>query len=210
MGPGAKAGGPNYVAQLGRWQDDGIPARGDDPTPAVSTRMRSVAQLLGASERRWLEAAVRSDAWWQRHHFGVEHDPTGLFCEANVFGYRPLRRLTLWVEADAKPADILRAYAAALVAGCDIDVVAANDAELDLPGIDVWPDVHAAAERLRASPPDRIRVIGTHSPTLNALEELCFVDDSPVVADGLVEGLRYRREQSVSRTLHRFGNLIPR
>jgi RHH-type proline utilization regulon transcriptional repressor/proline dehydrogenase/delta 1-pyrroline-5-carboxylate dehydrogenase len=210
VGPGAKAGGPNYVAQLGRWQDDGVPTRGDDPAPAVSAQMRGVGQLLGATERLWLEAAVRSDAWWQRHHFGVEHDPTGLFCEANILRYRPLRRLTLWVEADAKPAHIMRAYAAALVAGCEIDVVAADEAELELPGVAVWPDVHAAAELLRASPPDRIRVIGTRSPALDALQHLCFVEDSPIVADGLVEGLRYRREQSVSRTLHRFGNLIPR
>jgi RHH-type proline utilization regulon transcriptional repressor/proline dehydrogenase/delta 1-pyrroline-5-carboxylate dehydrogenase len=210
VGPGAKAGGPNYVAQLGRWQDDGIPARGDDPAPAVLARMRGIGQLLGAAERRWLDAAVRSDAWWQRHHFGVEHDPTALFCEANIFRYRPLGRLTLWVEADAKPAHIMRAFAAALAADCEIDVVAGNDAELDLPGVSVWPDARAGAERLLASPPDRIRVIGTRSPALDALEQLCFVDHSPVVADGLVEGLRYRKEQSVSRTLHRFGNLVPR
>ena len=36
----------------------------------------------------------------------------------------------------------------------------------------------------------------------------CFVDDAPPLADGLIEGLRYRREQAVSRTLHRFGNVI--
>ena len=64
------------------------------------------------------------------------------------------------------------------------------------------------AERLLAAPPDALRVVGTRPPELDALEAVCFVDGSPPLADGLVEGLRYRREQAVSRTLHRFGNVL--
>ena len=63
MGSGAKAGGPNYVRQLGTWLRD----------PTVG----------------W-EAAPASDARWWEGHFSREHDPSGLFCESNVFRYRPL------------------------------------------------------------------------------------------------------------------------
>ena len=67
VGPGTKAGGPNCVARLGTWHpvDTGLP------------------------EDEWLAAARASDeAAWQSE-FGIEHDPTGLFCESNILRYRP-------------------------------------------------------------------------------------------------------------------------
>ena len=210
VGPGAKAGGPNYVSELGTWEDGPLPTRSGTPPPAITAWLeRAAATLANPAARAWLEAAVRSDAWWHARHFAVEHDPTGLFCEANIFRYRPLGRLVLWVEHDAKPAHILRVYAAASAAGCAIEMVACVGAVPDLPGGTAAEEpAEELITRLLASPPDRIRVIGTRPASLAAVEDVCFVDDRPVVADGLVEGLRYRREQSISRTLHRFGNLI--
>ena len=57
VGPGTKAGGPNYVARLGTWRP-------------VDT---------GLSDDEWLAAARASDAAAWQAEFGVEHDPTGLF-----------------------------------------------------------------------------------------------------------------------------------
>jgi RHH-type proline utilization regulon transcriptional repressor/proline dehydrogenase/delta 1-pyrroline-5-carboxylate dehydrogenase len=178
VGPGAKAGGPNYVAQLGNWADS---ARSPD-------------------EDAWLLAATRSDAWWHRHHFSLDHDPSGLFCESNVFRYRPLGRLVIRVQPAARPVEVARVRAAAMVAGCTVEVSSAlEESTADF------------VARLLADPPVRVRLLGgqsSESPELGALDAVCFVDDRPPVADGRVEGLRYRREQSVSRTLHRFGNVI--
>ncbi len=56
VGPGAKAGGPNYVARLGDWR------------PAEEPR-----------DGAWL-AAVESDAVAWEQEFGIEHDETNLFC----------------------------------------------------------------------------------------------------------------------------------
>jgi hypothetical protein len=67
--------------------------------------------------------------------------------------------------------------------------------------------VRAVAERSRATAPDALRVVGTRPPEFDSIPTTCFVNDATPVADGLVEGLRYRREQAVSRTLHRFGNV---
>jgi RHH-type transcriptional regulator, proline utilization regulon repressor / proline dehydrogenase / delta 1-pyrroline-5-carboxylate dehydrogenase len=213
VGPGAKAGGPNYVAQLGRWHDAGLPTRGDDPLPAIASWLAGVGSLLAAPARRWLVAAVRSDAWWEHRHFAIDHDPAGLFCEANVFRYRPLGRLVMWIGADARQAAVLRAYTAASLAGCElelaIDPAAPPDSTLALPGVVTRREsVADLVARLLDQPPDRVRVLGTPAAELAVLNHVCFVDDAPTVADGLVEGLRWRREQSVSRTLHRFGNLI--
>ena len=210
VGPGAKAGGPNYVSELGSWEDDTVPTKSGTPRAAIAEWLELAAATVGdPAARTWLEAAVRSDAWWHEQHFSVEHDPTGLFCEANIFRYRPFGRLVLWVEHDAKPAAVLRAYAAASAAGCHIELVTGLDVVADLPGVTAAEEpAEAEVARLVASPPDRIRVVGTKPAALSALDAVCFVDDRAVVADGLVEGLRYRREQSISRTLHRFGNLI--
>lgn len=63
VGPTAKAGGPNYVARLADWHDDG-----HVPLPA---------------------AAAAFDAWMAE--VGTcAHDPSGLVAETNAFRYRPL------------------------------------------------------------------------------------------------------------------------
>uniref|UniRef100_UPI000AD989A9 proline dehydrogenase family protein n=1 Tax=Cellulosimicrobium cellulans TaxID=1710 RepID=UPI000AD989A9 len=72
VGPGAKAGGPNYVAQLGRWRDDAaVPAR-------------------DAAPQEWLAWAKADDVRWWEQEFSREHDPSGLHAESNVFRYRPV------------------------------------------------------------------------------------------------------------------------
>ncbi|HJR24522.1 MAG TPA: bifunctional proline dehydrogenase/L-glutamate gamma-semialdehyde dehydrogenase, partial [Acidimicrobiales bacterium] len=90
VGPGAKAGGPNYVAQLGHWTTTGLPQRGRSPSPAVQARLRALVEELEGlggldpADRARLDAAARSDALAWDEELAVEHDPTGLFCEANV------------------------------------------------------------------------------------------------------------------------------
>jgi RHH-type transcriptional regulator, proline utilization regulon repressor / proline dehydrogenase / delta 1-pyrroline-5-carboxylate dehydrogenase len=209
VGPGAKAGGPHYVAQLGRWREDRLPHRAAEPDAAIASWLATASGGLEESERDWLAAAACSDAWWQRSYFGIEHDPTGLFCESNVFRFRPRRRVLAWIAPDARPVDVLRVYAAAAAAGCDIEFAAAPGSIADLAGIVVGSaSAQQLTERLLGAPPDALRVLGTRPPEFDALAGNCFVDDAPPLADGLVEGLRYRREQAVSRTLHRFGNVI--
>ena len=177
VGPGAKAGGPNYVARLGIWHpvDTGL---GDD---------------------EWLAAAHASDeAAWQTE-FGVEHDPSGLFCESNVLRYRPMPRMALRAEADATPRDVARVRAAAR--RCNVPLI----------------DSHAAHEtgaefaaRLSSLGVQRVRVLGscTHDLRAAANEAGVHIADDPVTAEGRVELLHYLREQSVSCTTHRYGNVL--
>ena len=51
---------------------------------------------------------------------------------------------------------------------------------------------------------------GTPTSTLRRLaaERLFHIADDPVTTEGRVELLHYVREQSISRTLHRFGNVL--
>jgi RHH-type proline utilization regulon transcriptional repressor/proline dehydrogenase/delta 1-pyrroline-5-carboxylate dehydrogenase len=208
VGPGAKAGGPHYVAQLGRWREDGLPHKSDESRPVLASWLVRVSTNLEQSQRDWLEAAVRSDAWWERSYFSLEQDPTGLFCESNVLRFRVRQRVVGWIAADARPVDVLRVYAAAAAAGCDIEFVAAPEAPV-IDGVVIGTaSAEELAQRAKENPPDLLRVIGTAPAAFDALRVVCLVEDTPPVADGMIEGLHYRREQAVSRTLHRFGNVI--
>ena len=67
------------------------------------------------------------------------------------------------------------------------------------------------AARLADLPVVRMRVVGAPIGAelrLAANRARIHVADQPVVTAGRVELLHYVREQSISRTLHRFGNLV--
>ncbi|MDH3684074.1 MAG: proline dehydrogenase family protein, partial [Acidimicrobiia bacterium] len=178
VGPGAKAGGPNYVAQLGTWEPTKI---GD-----------------GTAEE-FLAAAAESDERWWREEYSLEHDPTGLFCEANVYRYRPLPMIAVRVGPDADAALVKRVLAAAAV--CSVPtLVSMTDTESDVDFI----------ARIVGLGLDRVRVVGDIDDRLRRLagERLIHLADDPVTADGRLELGHYLREQSISWTLHRFGNVL--
>jgi RHH-type proline utilization regulon transcriptional repressor/proline dehydrogenase/delta 1-pyrroline-5-carboxylate dehydrogenase len=56
----------------------------------------------------------------------------------------------------------------------------------------------------------RVRHVGAATPELRRAAAAAEVDviDEPVVVSGRLEMRWYLREQAISRTLHRFGNLI--
>ena len=177
VGPGAKAGGPNYVARLGTWHP-------------VDT---------GLSDDEWLAAARASDeAAWQAE-FGAQHDPTGLFCESNILRYRSLPRMALRAEADAAPRDVERVRAAAR--RCNVALIESRAAD---------ETAATFAARLDALSIQRVRVVGTCSHELRAAgnEAGVHIADDPVTAEGRVELLHYLREQAVTRTTHRYGNVL--
>ncbi len=69
VGPGAKAGGPNYVASMGSW-------------PALAGAAAGPDDYAAACGRAWQDMQVA-------------RDPTGLTAEANAFRYCPLERVVL-------------------------------------------------------------------------------------------------------------------
>ncbi|HEU5082052.1 MAG TPA: bifunctional proline dehydrogenase/L-glutamate gamma-semialdehyde dehydrogenase [Acidimicrobiales bacterium] len=148
-----------------------------------------------------LEPAVweASDARWWAEVYGTEHDPTALFCESNVQRYRPLPRVALRIGPDATDAEVARVRHAA--ATCGVPLVESRS--------DQEPD-EAFAIRLPQLGVERVRVVGGAGDVVKrvAAEHWIHVDADPVTADGGVELHRYLREQSVTRTLHRFGNLV--
>ena len=177
VGGGAKAGGFDYLLQLGTWRSERLPADAGDPLAV---------------------AAVSDDHWW-RTHYGIEHDPSALFCESNVLRYRPRPHVLIRQSRDGCSADVARAVAAATPGRCHAR------------GVTGEHRVRPGADRPETVAPVRpVRVIGSVGPELRQALIDAEVDlvEEPVTSSGRLELRHYLREQAVSTTLHRFGNVI--
>ncbi|MGH8980495.1 MAG: proline dehydrogenase family protein [Acidimicrobiales bacterium] len=197
IGPGAKAGGPNYVASLGRWRRC---APLDVPAELRAARLEAKRLLAG-------------------------EDPSGLVAEEDLFRLRPLRRavLRLVEEPDTGALEVSLGVAAALGVAVQVSwapAVAAAWREARPPRTTVEDGVVADGvveddddfvERIRSTPmrPDRVRLVGSAPSLRLALFDAGLdVDVEPLVAIGGYEVLRWTREQAVSVTLHRHGNVV--
>ena len=210
VGPGGKAGGPNYVAQLGCWDSVAAPSDTAPPVDRASELLERFLHGLGTEDATWLRACAGSDQQWWEREYGAVHDPSGLAVEANRFRYRPRPEVAVRIERDARPSQALRTILACARAGVDLDISSPGEVPwLAAAGLEVTiePTVTLIG---RLQPWSRIRVVGgfdpEHLPTAHRAE--IDLVDAPVAASGRIELLWYLREQSISQTLHRFGNLI--
>ena len=171
VGPGAKAGGPNYLAQLGRWAAADPVDESDD------------------FEAQW------------RTEFAQAHDPSGLFCEANLFRYRPVAAMGLVLGDDATGLDRRRVESAASLAGVPLRTFTGEGQE----------ERERWTRSLAADKVERVRFVGM-TPTVDdyavANQLGIHLVTGPVLGAGRIELLHYVREQAMSVTLHRFGNLV--
>lgn len=201
VGPGAKAGGPNYVAQFGRWRDSGeLSTQRAEPSA-------SIRALVSPFSSQWLDDAVASDEYWWQAEFGIDHDPSGLVVESNVFRYRARPAIVIRAPEDVDPIATVRVVAAATLAGTPGRVSSA----IPVPGIDAVMESNAAFRASLSTLEDvRIRHIGPAPADLQAAAWAAGVDliDGPVMRSGRLEMLPHLREQAISRTRHRFGNVL--
>jgi RHH-type proline utilization regulon transcriptional repressor/proline dehydrogenase/delta 1-pyrroline-5-carboxylate dehydrogenase len=225
VGPGAKAGGPNYVLQLSDVVDDParLPTRAAEPGNAAALLLEFLAGVLGPDEYSRLEAAARSDAYWRAEVFGREIDEASLFCESNVLRYKPLPHLTVRIGQGGNRVWLSRILLAAVAAGAGFVLSVNSDhglVEFDPTFLGSLADrarsdlvlertcqLISRFQALDAAAVGRVRLIG-ENPELQALEPRFHVDARPPVLLGRVELLRYLREQTVTQTLHRFGNVV--
>jgi RHH-type proline utilization regulon transcriptional repressor/proline dehydrogenase/delta 1-pyrroline-5-carboxylate dehydrogenase len=173
IGPGAKAGGPNYVQLFRNF---------------VGEESLDLSGLEQHYREEWM------------HYFSVPHDPTGLKCEKNDFRYRPCRGVVLRLES---PDSAIEAAARLLAKCCSVPLVvshAVHESEDDF--IARLPEFAKSAEFLRTVhvPSDAI-LRAAYRAGLNWIQ-------APISSHGRVELTRWLREQSVSETRHRYGNLM--
>ncbi len=172
IGPGAKAGGPNYV-NLFRTCTDLEPV--------------SVEHARQDYQKAW------------DSHFNIGHDPTGLRCESNVFRYRPARGVVLRLTDEDERSENL-ARLAAQVTGAPLTISRASE-ESDEDFAGHLPQLARINEFLRTvnGPPSDAVLEASYQAGLNWI-------DAPMSASGRLELTRWTREQSVTETMHRYGN----
>src|SRR5690606_18651104 len=82
FGPGAKAGGPNYLLNLGRWRQRDLPAQRSQPAPAVQALLDRLMEagrrhgMFREDEVERLQASAESYANAWLRHFSQAHDPS--------------------------------------------------------------------------------------------------------------------------------------
>jgi RHH-type proline utilization regulon transcriptional repressor/proline dehydrogenase/delta 1-pyrroline-5-carboxylate dehydrogenase len=182
IGPGAKAGGPNYVASLGSWS----------------------GTFTGSPSE--FQAQVLRHA---RQHMRPR-DESGLLSEANVFRYRPLDAVLLRAEAGVCDADVELALAAARAFGVRVEL--SSPVERQLTCSVTVEDEERLVARLDLIRVRKLRLLGDAGPglILAAHDRGIWLDDVALVADPAREALRWVREQAVSETRHRHGNITGR
>ncbi|MFK3677865.1 proline dehydrogenase family protein [Microbacterium sp. NPDC090218] len=182
VGPGAKAGGPNYLIGLGSWRSQpGGPAsstlhlRGLDSR--ITALIESAQSSLDYESFEWLRRSALSDALAWDREFGQVRDVSHLGVERNLFRYRPVP-VEIRATEDAALQDLLRVVIAGVRAGAAFvlstpvglpgDVRRALgdlDAPVFLESDEEWMQrmlrAEDAAEEIAALPvSDRVRLIG--------------------------------------------------
>ncbi len=219
VGPGPKAGGPNYVATFCEWTEDGLPKlRVNAGEPIQQTLRKLAASFDDESQQRLIAAAESYTYWWQQE-FSVSHDPSQVHGETNEFRYRARPFHTLRIQ---DPEALEGRLSAALVSlACQIvglrfeiscptvstrltEIAAATDAE-------IHTETNAElAQRLSIVKGGTLRIIGNYDEHEFAPSRIA---NNPIVspkvfANGRIELLNYLKEQSMTETVHRYGNII--
>ena len=193
----SKAGGPNYTYALSTWEDD----TDDEKT------------LLGRAHKSYKEA-------WD-NHFSVDHDPSQVQGESNVFRYRKMGRILMRLTGNSKAVDVERVLLATQY--CDVPLyisLSDESAMQDILKLDSWrhltikvEDEASFMQEIRSGVyqyKQRIRAIEPVSDAIRdtAIEAHVMIADAPVVSNGRLELRHYLQEQSVTQTTHRYGNIV--
>ncbi|GMM96196.1 bifunctional proline dehydrogenase/L-glutamate gamma-semialdehyde dehydrogenase [Microbacterium luteum] len=230
VGPGAKAGGPNYLIGLGSWRptpggagSQTLHLKGLDSR--ITAVIESAQPSLSYDAFDWLRRGALSDAVVWSREFGQVRDVSGLGIERNLFRYRPVD-VAVRAAGDATWQALLRVIVAGIRSGSSITVSApvGLPAEvrrtLDDHGVTVYveSDAEWIGRMTLPNRPPRARLVGTRDslpPLHRALAEGTGGDpdlavyDSEVTTAGRIELLPFLHEQAVSITAHRFGNPDP-
>ena len=231
FGPGIKAGGPNYVAQLMRFRDVEIPAKTASTLDAHLSELVDRLPALASLEATWtpqqidqLVAAMHSYQQAMETEFGCRHDNFRLIGQDNIRRYLPVKELRIRIHPADTCYEILARVCAAHTAGCRVTV--SRPPQLDSPVLDMLEEITASwagsiefveesddaladvvrlqhTDRLRYAAPDRV----PRSIREAVIEHCIYIADTPVLMHGRVELLWYLREQSVCVDYHRYGNL---
>jgi len=213
FGKGAKAGGPNYVAQLMHAEQVSAPIGAAALPDNVSAIFRK--QGLSDSQLETVKTSLANYAFYVREYFSKTHDPMQVLGQDNLLRYVPQQLVTLRLGEEDNLADILRVIGACALTKTPLEVSSSKklkdrswlkkNRHMTL----IVEEEEAMLERFKKRPVNRVRLLSRPDPDLSKkLAELaCRVHADPVLANGRLELLNYLREVVYSIDYHRYGNL---
>ncbi|MBI81578.1 MAG: proline dehydrogenase [Planctomycetaceae bacterium] len=231
FGPGIKAGGPNYVAQLMEFQESG--------TSQVKTEVRNPYLNALAQHLRQLQKqggrfppqevqrtlmAIASYDWHAREEFGLSHDHQRLVGQDNLRRYFPVRELRIRIHPKDTFFEIIARVCAAKSLDCRITVsLPPTWSSSVVDQLDAWTGEwagsiefveetdEALARVILTGQTDRVRYASRNRVPQSIFDAVAasghYVAHHNVFFHGRIELLWYLQEQSVCIDYHRYGNL---
>jgi RHH-type proline utilization regulon transcriptional repressor/proline dehydrogenase/delta 1-pyrroline-5-carboxylate dehydrogenase len=227
VGPGIKAGGPNYVTALMRFRELGQPSRSERVADERTEVLLAELERRDALEPGDLARLRRAASSYERamaEEFGREHDSFRLIGQDNLRRYLPVGPLRIRAHPADSAFDLFARVIAARTARCAVTVSAPPEeshrhVELLHELTEPWAaDVEfvdesdqALAEAIRSGQTERVRYASPNRVDdvvrRAAADAGLYLATSPVLAVGRIELLHYLREQSLCADYHRYGNL---
>jgi RHH-type proline utilization regulon transcriptional repressor/proline dehydrogenase/delta 1-pyrroline-5-carboxylate dehydrogenase len=237
IGPGIKAGGPNYVAQF-MTLESRVSAKHTAPLKVESSdlgdtglddfcyalRMAANRDEVTCEECEQIVAAAQSYEHWMAVEFDHGHDSFRLLGEDNFRRYLPLSEIVVRVHPTDTPFELFARALAAHTAGCR--TVVSSQPGLNHPSVklldeltDSWAGAiefveeseDDIAQGLREGRLERLRYAAADRVPFIVRTAAAaagkYIADERVSSHGRVELLWYFQEQSLTHVYHRYGNL---
>ncbi len=234
LGPGIKAGSPNYVAQFMDFEEQGFPGveKFDSNHPLLQLAQKWQQCLDRGAFDEWGEdmekavKALKSYLYHAQQEFWRDNDYFHLRGQDNILRYLPIDQMAVRVHPEDTLFEIVARISAAKVAGSG--VIVSLPAETDHPAAQLLeqPDLKPLLEGVmirRQTDEDlihlmpklqRIRYAASHRVPGKvrgaAAEKGFYIAGMPVLMEGRIELLHYLINQSICNNYHRYGNVSER
>lgn len=219
FGSGAKAGGPNYLAQFIKVGQVALPKERSSKSSIIDSFKHLLSKSnFSPKEIALWEASVSSYAHFSEK-FKQDTDVTKILGQDNFLRYTPQHGIVFRLYPQDNALDILRVCAAAICCETPMQISLCKEQRL-LSFSESWkrygplfkiiyePEDYFL-ERVRLGSFKRIRLLSAPTDKLIqvAAESTCHIASAPVLASGRLELLHYLREVAISHDYHRYGNL---
>ncbi|MEA2116281.1 MAG: bifunctional proline dehydrogenase/L-glutamate gamma-semialdehyde dehydrogenase [Thermodesulfobacteriota bacterium] len=231
LGPGIKAGSPDYVSQFMEFEEHGYPQTGviNQETDLLwlandwEVMLRWGAFDTHSEDISKTIFAIRSYIFQMEQKFGRKEDYFHLRGQDNFLQYLPIKNMVIRLHPDDTLFETLARIAAARVTKCDPVVSLPEDLNNEV--IDFLKGRYGKAllknvavviqndkqlqmslldiGRIRYANPNRV----PGEVILAAVRIGFYISRTPVYMEGRLELLQYFRQQSICNNYHRYGNL---
>ena len=217
VGPGPKAGGPNYVSTFCDWTETSLPSLRAGLPENVDNLIHSLV-ATGMSDLESLRCTAENYQYWWEREFGKMHDPSQVHGETNDFRYvaRPWHAVRVGEELTPEVTQaISKIVVACWICGTQLLVSQPNTAWgvklRRFAHVDVFTEDRSEfADRIQELDGGTLRFFESHPDETIKPAEL---NQNPILSNvvysnGRIELLNYLKEQAISETVHRYGNIV--